>query len=155
MLPPPPHHQLKADDIRAVEAELFDSEVLHPAVKNRDAAAVSSRHLCLYHTKPASFPCVNFFCEICFLEYHTIHLSLLHPAKCRFQTPVLDVSDVERSEPDQFLRLPPDPPHFPGTPLCRYLYIAFHRKIPPASIFLVGRLPATSSGRAASLPLIP
>ena len=30
---PPPHHQLKADDVQAIEAKLFDSEVFRLAVK--------------------------------------------------------------------------------------------------------------------------
>ena len=81
MLPPPPHHQLKADDIRAVEAELFDSEMLRFAVKNYEAAAVSARRLRCRHSKSASFPRVKYFCELRFLEDSTIHLTLLHPAK--------------------------------------------------------------------------
>ena len=81
MPPPFPSHQLKYDDVRAVEEELFDSKVLRLAVKKSEAATESAWRLRRRHTKSASFPRVKSFCEPRFLEDSTIHLTLLHPAK--------------------------------------------------------------------------
>ena len=95
MSPPPPRHQLKADEIWAVESELFDSKVLRLAVENCDAAVVIARLLCHHHLKAASLPRVNYFCELPQLGKSTINPSLCHPAKCQVQTPVSDVLGVE------------------------------------------------------------
>ena len=82
MPPPPLHHQMKADDVHDVEAELFDSKVLCLAEKNLDASAVSAWRLCRYHPKAFWFLRVNSFCELCLLKYTKINRSLLHPEKC-------------------------------------------------------------------------
>ena len=63
MTPPPPRHQLKADDVWAVEAELFDSEVLCLAVENCNADAVSTWRLHCHSLKAARFPHVNYVGE--------------------------------------------------------------------------------------------
>ena len=59
---PPPCHQLKYDDVQTVDAELFDIKVLLLAVKNRNAAAVSTWHLCCHHPKATILRCVNPLC---------------------------------------------------------------------------------------------
>ena len=68
MPPPPPCHQLKSDDIQAVEVDLFDRKVLHLAVKNSNSATVSAWCLRHHHPKSARFPRVKSFCEIRFLK---------------------------------------------------------------------------------------
>ena len=80
MPPPPTHHQLKPDNVWAVEAELFIRKVLRLAVKNCDVAAVNTLHLRCHHPEAAEFPLVNSFCEICLLKNTIIQLLLLHPA---------------------------------------------------------------------------
>ena len=55
MPPPLPCHQLEADDIPDVEAELFDGKVLRLAVENCNSAAVTTWRLCRYHLKVAGF----------------------------------------------------------------------------------------------------
>ena len=148
---PPPSHQLKADDARAVESELFDSEVIRLAVKNHYAALLSTRLLHYHHPKAARFMRIHSFCELRLLENSTIHPSLSHPAKCGFQTPVLDVLDVERAKLYPFLRLPSDSPPLPGTPLCWDAH-----PLPLENIFSISiRLPAVPSHRPAPLPLMP
>ena len=46
----PPNH-LEADDLCTMEAEILNSEVLRPAVENRDAAKMSDRRRCRRHPK--------------------------------------------------------------------------------------------------------
>ena len=60
MPPPPPRHQLKADEVRAVEAQPFYSKVLRLAVENCDAAAASTWRLRHHHPKLARIPHVKF-----------------------------------------------------------------------------------------------
>ena len=129
MPPLPTHHYLKSDDVRAMEAELFNNEMLRLAVKNLFSTTVNDQRLRRHHPKSAQFPCVNSFCEFCLLKNTTINLPLFHPAKCRFQPPVLVVPDVERSEVDYFLHHPSSPPSLPGTTPLRRDAHPYHQKI--------------------------
>ena len=112
---------------------------------------MSAQRLCRHHSKAASFPRVNSFCELRLLENSTIHPSLCHPTKFQFQTPVLAVLDVERAKPDHFIRLLSDPLSLPVTPL----RIDAH-PLPPEDIFSVSvRPPVVPARRTASIPLRP
>ena len=68
MPPPAPHHPPKADDVWAVESEIFDRKLLHLAIKNRDAAAVNARRLFCHQPKAARSSRVKYFCDLHFLE---------------------------------------------------------------------------------------
>ena len=58
---------MEAGDIRAMEVELFDGELLRLAVEYRNAATVSTQRLLRHHPKSGGFPCVNSVGEFCLL----------------------------------------------------------------------------------------
>ena len=64
---PPPRHHLEADDVWAVDSDLFNGEELRLAVENYDAAAVITRHLRHHHPKSAGFLHVNSVGDFCLL----------------------------------------------------------------------------------------
>ena len=99
MSQPPPCHQLESDDVRDVEAYIFDGEELLLAVENRAAATVSTWRLCRHQQNAAVLPRVNSIGKFCLLYNTTINLYLLQTTKCRLQTPVPSIPDDERAEP--------------------------------------------------------
>ena len=55
----PSHHQLEADDVRTLEADILDGEVLHLAVENCNAAVVRAQRRCDHNPKAVGLPRVN------------------------------------------------------------------------------------------------
>ena len=102
-------------------------------------------------TSTSSISNLVIYCEICFPEYSTIHSSMCHPAKCRFQTPVSAFLDVECAEPDHFLHLQSNLPSLPGIILRRDTHPLPPKNVSPISVLL----PAVPTYRPSSLPLIP
>ena len=128
--PPPPFHQLEADDIQTVEAKLLNEKVLRLVVENYSAAAMSTRCRHCRHPRSAWLPCVNHFYKIGLLHNSTINLSLHQPVKRRLQSSVPSAPDDVRAKYHHFLRPLSVPP-----PLLVMHLDRFAHPIPSENIF--------------------
>ena len=108
---PPPfsHHQLKADDIQTVKAEILNGEVLRLAVEDRDATTISAWLRRCRYLKADGLPRVKSVDEFGLLQHGTINLYLLQPANIRFQTSVPYAPDIICAKPHHFLQPPSTP----------------------------------------------
>ena len=87
MLPLLPHHRLEVDDVRSVEAERPQRELLHLAVEDYDAAAMWDRCRCRCYAIAARLPREPPPYNLRLMEESKVDVPLRHPTQGRLQPP--------------------------------------------------------------------